>query len=235
MSNVGNQPEKFTLQDDFEERRKLNPTQMVAKIDEWVRAGKYEDDMDSIGNQGYHIVSRTVGDYYKTNRENIKVIDVAAGTGLVSLELKKLGFKEMDAVDASEEMMKVAIKRNIFNKYYVEYVDGHRLPIETDTYDCAVVSGGFSQSFLPCNALFEIVRIVKPGGIICIEMIESNLNRVPEFVDRLEPLWKKFAVEGVWEVLKKDIIPELVTGENGLLMIYKVLTSEISFPQLPPL
>ena len=47
-----------------------------------------------------------------SNRD-LKVIDIAAGTGLASESLKQYGFSNLDALDPSKEMLKIAQKKNI--------------------------------------------------------------------------------------------------------------------------
>ena len=34
-----------------------------------------------------------------------------------------------------------------------------------DIYDCVAISGGMGESHIPCIALRELIRIVKPGNI----------------------------------------------------------------------
>lgn len=34
-----------------------------------------------------------------------------------------------------------------------------------DTYDAVVVAGGMGEGHIPCNALYEMIRIVKPGNV----------------------------------------------------------------------
>ncbi|ESO99293.1 hypothetical protein LOTGIDRAFT_158373 [Lottia gigantea] len=227
--------DSFSLKTAFEERKQMKRDEVINAFDQWAKDGKYEKDMSFIGNKGVDIVTRAASDHFSTNKDVVSVIDIAAGTGLASQALLKLGFSIIDGIDPSQGMKDEAMKKNIYRDYVVDFVDGHKTVLETDKYDCSVVSGGFSQSLMPCNALYEIVRIVKPGGVICIEMIESNLVRVEEFVNRLEPLWNTFIEKGVWKLLRKEKIPDLVIGETGLLMVFEVLVSEVPIPQLPPL
>ncbi|KAK6179635.1 hypothetical protein SNE40_011949 [Patella caerulea] len=217
----------FDIDVEFKERAKLTKQGMTKRMDKW--AADYDSAMESIDYTLPEVVSQVVGEHFPTNREFVKIVDVASGTGLVGLELKRNGFKQIDAVDPSSGMMKVAKSRNVYNKCYIEYVDGHPLPINTDTYDCAVVVAGFSMGQVPSNALFELIRIVKPGGFIFINMMESNIVQVKEFKDRLEPLWEKFRDNGVWEIVDREI---LTPGD--LMLSAKVLVSETTLPRLPP-
>ena len=34
-----------------------------------------------------------------------------------------------------------------------------------DTYDAVVVTGGMGEGHIPCSALYEMIRIVKPGNV----------------------------------------------------------------------
>ncbi|KAK6177746.1 hypothetical protein SNE40_015789 [Patella caerulea] len=224
----------FDLKQDYEIRKTLNRDQMIEKLNEWAK-GNYEADMKMVGYKGFESVSKAVGDFYTENRENIKVLDVGAGTGWAGMELQKLGFKRMDGVDPSKEMMKVAECRNIYDKYYIEYVDGNRLPIETGSYDCSICAGGFSENLIPTNALFEMTRVVKPGGIVCFCIQDSNLVKVDELRGRFMPLIEQFLSEGVWQEVRRETITDLITGGDGAVMTFKVLISEPTIPQLPGL
>lgn len=33
-----------------------------------------------------------------------------------------------------------------------------------DTYDAAAIAGGMGEGHIPCGALYEMIRIVKPGN-----------------------------------------------------------------------
>ncbi|ESO99294.1 hypothetical protein LOTGIDRAFT_158374 [Lottia gigantea] len=154
--------DSFSLKTAFEERKQMKRDELVAVFDQWAKDGKYEKDMSFIGNKGVDIVTRAASDHFSTNKDVVSVIDIAAGTGLASQALLKLGFSIIDGIDPSQGMKDEAMKKNIYRDYVVDFVDGHKTVLETDKYDCSVVSGGFSQSLMPCNALYEITRIVKP-------------------------------------------------------------------------
>jgi len=51
-------------------------------------------------------------------REQLTILDVAAGTGLVGEELKKAGFKvdNVTALDFSPEMLEVSRKKGVYGK-----------------------------------------------------------------------------------------------------------------------
>ncbi|KAK6179637.1 hypothetical protein SNE40_011951 [Patella caerulea] len=218
----------FDIDVEFKERLGLTKQGMTKRMDKW--AAEYDSDMAVIAYRNPEVVSQVVGEYFPTNREFVKIVDVASGTGLVGLELNKIGFKQIDAVDPSSGMMKVAKSRNVYDKCYIEDRLDSSNTLKTNTYDCAVVVAGFSMGQLPTNALFELIRIVKPGGFIFINMMESNLVRVEEFKDRLEPLFERFTNNGVWTIVDREIKPP-----GDLLLIAQVLVSETTLTRLPSL
>jgi len=44
------------------------------------------------------------------------VVDVAAGTGLIGIELSKNGFNTIDAIDASDAMLSLLKQKGIYRK-----------------------------------------------------------------------------------------------------------------------
>ena len=50
---------------------------------------------------------------YAEGRSKLKILDLAAGTGIVGAELAKVGFKDMYAIDASEGMLKELASKKV--------------------------------------------------------------------------------------------------------------------------
>ena len=76
--------------------------------------------------------------------KNQKIIDVGCGTGLVGLELQKLGYTNFDGIDISKDMIDIAIDRGYKALFLGNLNDS--LPIESDSYDAALcILGTFSM------------------------------------------------------------------------------------------
>ena len=54
-----------------------------------------------------------------TKNKNIKILDIGCGTGLLGFELKEIGFKSIDGLDLSEEMLKIAEQKKYINRYLI--------------------------------------------------------------------------------------------------------------------
>ena len=50
--------------------------------------------------------------------KNIKILDIGCGTGLSGFALKKNGFKSIDGLDLSEEMLKIAEQKKIYQSLF---------------------------------------------------------------------------------------------------------------------
>ena len=99
-------------------------------------------------------------------REGMRFLDVAAGTGALSLPAARLG-ADVVATDISPEMvekLKARAKKEGFSNVEARVMDGHALDLEDNSFD---VSGSqYGVMLFPDlpQALGEMVRVTKPGG-----------------------------------------------------------------------
>lgn len=97
-------------------------------------------------------------------KDEMKIIDVAAGTGLIGVELQKLGYTALHALDISQEMLKEAEKKHVYKKIICAALNDQRIPeIETGEYDALVCGGTMLTGHIRSSALVEMIRIVKIG------------------------------------------------------------------------
>ena len=98
------------------------------------------------------------------DKKSFKVLDVAAGTGLLGLELNKLGYTNIDALDMSQEMLNRAMMKNVYNKLICAAMTDQLINgIETAEYDALTCSSAVCTSHVRPSAFEEMVKIVKPG------------------------------------------------------------------------
>lgn len=97
-------------------------------------------------------------------QSQIKIIDAGAGTGLAGLELFKLGYTNIDALDISQEMLNEAKKKNIYKKLICAPVTKQRISeIETGEYHAMISTGTLAIAHVQPEAVEEMIRMVKPG------------------------------------------------------------------------
>ncbi|XP_035679018.1 methyltransferase-like protein 27 [Branchiostoma floridae] len=153
------------------------------------------------------------------DRKDARILDAAAGTGLVGEELRKLEFSNIDALDANKEMLDIAKTKNVYRNLIQDFLGPNRLQVADDTYDALCCAGSFSDGHLKCDCLEEMIRIVKPGGMICLIVKEAFLLEY----GKLEPRMCELQDKGLWERVSRSVAEGYVENGNGIIFIYKVL------------
>jgi SAM-dependent methyltransferase len=98
------------------------------------------------------------------------VLDVGCGTGVLALKALALGARAAFCGDISMLMMLAAKRKAPSTAGHVHFaqLDADSLPFADNQFDAAL--SGMTFGLLPdqLGALREMVRVVKPGGIVCI-------------------------------------------------------------------
>jgi demethylmenaquinone methyltransferase / 2-methoxy-6-polyprenyl-1,4-benzoquinol methylase len=96
-----------------------------------------------------------------------RALDVASGTGDLTIALAEQGFTLSVGVDFCKEMVEAAARKPCYGRA-VRYLvgDGQRLPFDDCSFD-AVTSGYALRNFASLQvALNEMARVVRPSGIV---------------------------------------------------------------------
>ena len=151
-----------------------------------------KDNDDELGTVSQPNSVKTFQRYVKDKSKYI--IDVGCGTGLVGLQLKKLGYKNFDGVDISQEMIDIAIDR-CYESLFLGNLN-ETLPIKSNQYEAAICVGVFTHGHVGPSRLEELTRIVKPGGILCFTVNEDVYESYG-----FDEAIKSQELAGVWKVL----------------------------------
>ena len=164
---------------------------------EWASAYDYDND-HLLGTVSQPLSVQIFQEYMKDN--SVRIIDVGCGTGLVGVELKNSGFTNFDGIDISQEMIDIAKQRG-YSKLFIGSLN-ETLPFESNEYDAAFCVGVFTHGHVGSNRLDELVRIVKPGGIICFT-INEGVYELYGFNSKIQKLESENVLK-VLEVRKND-------------------------------
>jgi demethylmenaquinone methyltransferase/2-methoxy-6-polyprenyl-1,4-benzoquinol methylase len=97
-----------------------------------------------------------------------RVLDLAAGTGVSTVELQRSGARAIGC-DFSLGMLRAG--RNARHRRGVPLVagDGMHLPFADGVFDAATIAFGLRNVAEPAQALREMARVVRPGGrlVVC--------------------------------------------------------------------
>ncbi|XP_046547347.1 methyltransferase-like protein 27 [Haliotis rubra] len=183
-------------------------------------AEKYDKMQAIIGNNLPEWMAESLAALYTHNRKTVSILDVAAGTGLVSCEMRKQGFLHIDGLEPSEKMLEQAKKNNLYERYICVILADKTLDIADDTYDIVTVVGLSSEIFstLPIKSFEELVRITKSGGHILMNHFDYIFQR-----DVLRANLTSLEDRGLWKLEDKQNKPDIAQGITGHLHVYKVL------------
>ncbi|XP_070557654.1 ubiquinone/menaquinone biosynthesis C-methyltransferase UbiE-like isoform X2 [Ptychodera flava] len=148
-----------------------------------------------------------------------RILDCAAGTGLSGVELTRHGYSNIDAVDMSEESLKLAEQKKVYTNIICATLGAEPIEgVEPDIYDAVICSGGFLRGHMDDRCLPELVRVLKPGGIIAITTNDFN---GPSCVEG--PTMARLKQEGILKSVEKYKLEKYLGDEDGWFLAYKVM------------
>lgn len=144
--------------------------QKVAEVFHSV-AQKY-DVMNDLMSAGLHRVWKRFAIEQSGVREGGRVLDIAGGTGDLSLAfLKRVGKSgQVWLTDINSSMLTVGRDR-MLDKGFINPVaqcDAEKLPFPSDYFDCVTVAFGLRNMTHKDKALAEMNRVLKPGGRLLV-------------------------------------------------------------------
>jgi len=151
---------------------------------------------------------------------NIKVIDMGCGDGAIGEAMMKKGFRDIVGVDISQSMLNIAESKGCYNS--IKKADLLKpMPFDANHFDVLVTAG--VTTYLEPSALEFWLKIMKPGGILCIV---HKAAVWPKWQDQQD----KFVASKVWEKvwINEEPVPYLpslnVPGtDRAKIYIYRKL------------
>ena len=193
-----------------------NNRQLQERYDEWAK----EYDVDLADAFGY-VMPRMAAEIFKRFvPKDGKVLDAGAGTGLVGVELNRLGYADIEAMDMSSGMLEQASAKGVYGALH-QMVMGETLGFDTDTFDAAIGVGVLTVGHAPASSLDELVRVIKPGGCVAFtlrpDIYEENGFRAKQ---------EQLVSDGKWELVEAtDAFYGMPKGEPDVqfqVWIYRV-------------
>ena len=148
-------------------------------------------DLDFIDEMQYEL-HFSVANAFVSNGGRGLILDVGAGTGALAEALLIRGKFTIEATDISKEMLEVAKSKNFYTCSFLSDLT-KKIPVDDDHYDGVVSSGTFTHGHLGPNAIHELIRITKPGGLIVISVNEkhwialdfkSEVEKISKFIQK---------------------------------------------------
>lgn len=99
-------------------------------------------------------------------RSGMRFLDVAAGSGALSIPAARLGAQVLatDIAPTMIELLNARAREEGLSNLEARVMDGHALALEDDTFDVSGSQNGVSLFPDLKRGLHELVRVTKPGG-----------------------------------------------------------------------
>jgi ubiquinone/menaquinone biosynthesis C-methylase UbiE len=139
--------------------------------------------------------------------------DIGCGTGFITEGLVKRGLKVI-AVDGSPAML-AQMRQKFSGQGSIDYRLGEAgsLPIPDDAVDYAFANMYLHHVEDPQHAIFEMARIIKPGGILVITDLDQHCN---EFLRREHnDRWMGFVRDDILRWLHEADLRDVSVGCVG--------------------
>ena len=109
-------------------------------------------------------------------RQGMKLLDVACGTGVVALTASRLGV-EVEGIDLTPELISRAIENSKIMGLKAKFVEGDAefLPYKENEFDVILSQYGHMFAPRPAVVVKELVRVLKPGGILAFSTWPKEL------------------------------------------------------------
>ena len=137
-----------------------------------------------------------------------KVLDVACGTGVVAITAARLGATVCGS-DITPELIKRAKENAEISKYNIDFkvADVEELPYDDNSFDFVLSQFGHMFAPRPEVAISEMLRVLKPKGIIAFSTWPPEL-----LTGRLFVLTSKYGPP-----MPKDISPPVAWGQVEII------------------
>ena len=149
-------------------------------------------------------VADLVDEEYK---DKIKILDVCTGTGTQAFAFAKKGY-EVVGIDLSEEMLRVAKKKNKYENVRFVVADAAKMPFENDYFEYACISFGLHDMphEVRHHVLDEMKRVSRKIIVVDHHSPKSRLHRWlhVSFASRYESkYYRDFAKRDLEELLRE--------------------------------
>lgn len=147
-----------------------NHEELMAAYADW--AANYDDDL--LGEMGYVApleTSKLLQSYLED--KDACILDAGCGTGIVGQCLQNDGFANLHALDYSKDMLEQASKKGVYTALTQADMT-KRLDMDDNTFDAIICVGTFTCGHVGPEAFAELVRITKPGGLICFTVRQES-------------------------------------------------------------
>ena len=146
------------------------------------------DIMNDLMSLGIHRIWKRVAIQLANVREGDRILDLAGGTGDLTIRFEKRVGKTGEVVlaDINSEMLRTGrdrlIDKGLIGNIRYAQVNAECLPFEDNTFDCVTIAFGLRNVTDKDSALCSILRVLKPGGRLIVLEFSHPTDKITEKV-----------------------------------------------------
>ena len=132
---------------------------------DWAKS--YDSDVDAAVYTGPAISAKMLSEHGAA--QDGRVLDAGCGTGLVGVELRKLGYTRIDGFDLSPDMARLAGETGAYDQVAGDIdIMRARTDFPHGDYDALLCVGVFTLGHVPPEALEVLLQLLRPGGLMLV-------------------------------------------------------------------
>ena len=112
------------------------------------------------------------------------ILDYGCGTGLSGLALQSVGFKNLDGLDVSKEMVRIAEKKSLYKSLKVFDPDT-KIPIYSEQYKIITAIGVIGSGAAPLKVFDDLFSLLPPSGLFAFSFNDHTLGD-PSYEEKVE-------------------------------------------------
>jgi len=156
-----------------------------------------------------------------------EILDVAAGSGIVSALLQTGGFINIDALDGDLPTLRRLQALRLYRNYICRNVDGIlSTGLREETYDAVITAGGFASDAINPLDVTEMLRILKPGGHLLWTMKTVQDEKTPSFKS-FDANLNGLQRAGRIKVIKRKMFVDGETQSQGVFYLVQRLVGSL--------
>ncbi|XP_074651826.1 methyltransferase-like protein 27 [Tubulanus polymorphus] len=180
----------------------------------------YEEEMGPKNYRGPSTLAKTIVEY--VSDKDTRILDVAAGSGLLVVELRKLGFAGLfDGLDPAVEWGKTVIEKKLYENYYHYFINPDEpCSLADELYDHVTCCGGIIPGHIPFKGIREMLRLCKRGGYVFIVMKHSYIQPDGQFPG-FDVYLKSLVDSGVCDLVERSVFDRYLFEDLGIVFVLK--------------
>lgn len=149
---------------------------------------------------------------FQKNRSSMRILDAGAGRGSTASYLRSLGYNTIDALTVSRERLDNAERSGLYRNVIFTALKANSTICATGAFDAVICADGVFPDEVDPDAIDEMLRLVKRGGIVCFTMDATQFDSANNSY-RLK--CDELIVSGKWKLISQGITTNQEDKENN--------------------